>query len=391
MTTEQKERQEENEDTQELEDLAEDIEKHPSFTKYEGHYDDSPEAGEDGLYGLHLADGLTDLEMQFAERLATISRGVMITHGNMGSGKGVFATYISWKMRRIFTGRRVILDYEARRTFDYGFENNRFKYFGMGMMMDEVDRMADMAEDRNANRDEELKPLHGIEKETAEILAQKWADSNGAVLMENAIWVLDELKRYLHNRKPNNRVGMQISAILTQWRHLGLLCIGMCPNIAEIDYNGFLQYTTYEVRPKWCTRYRPDTTKCTIRRKTSVSNNGVVAFESKPYNLFVNGGRPRPEIGVRLLDGNLPQDEPEQKIIEFLETKDGFSNLNEISDYTGEDINECKYRLLKMHGKYPTGTKLLYNPDKSIACSSVFNLYNSRDYKNLNPRMKSEE
>jgi hypothetical protein len=388
-TTEQLERQEENEESEQLEDLAEDIVKNP-FSKYEGHYDESPEAGEDGLYGLRLADGLTDLEMQFAERLATISRGVMITHGNMGCGKGVFATYISWKMRRIFS-RRVILDYEARRTFDYGFDNNRFKFFGVEMMMDEVDRMADKAEDRKGlTRDVEAQ-LHGIEKEAAQLLAQKWADSQGKVLMNDAVWVLDELKRYLHNRRPNNRVGMQISAILTQWRHLGLLCIGMCPNIDEIDYNGFLQYTNYEVRPRWCTRWKPHTTKCIIRRKTSVSNNGVVMFDSKPYVLFVNGGRPRPEIGVKLIDANLPQDEPEQLVIDCLEEHGGFANLNEISDYTGEEINECKYRLLKMHGKYPTNNKLLFNPDKAIACSNVFNLYNSRDYKNLNPKMKNEE
>jgi hypothetical protein len=389
ITLEQQERREENEESEQLEDLAEDIGR-GKFAKYEGHYDESPEAGEDGLYGLRLADGLTDLEMQFAERLATISRGVMITHGNMGCGKGVFATYVSWKMRRIFSGRRVILDYEARKTFDYGYDRNRFKYFGMDMMMDEVDRMADMA-DNNISRDPELKPLHGIEKETAEILAQKWADTNGKVLMNDAVWVLDELKRYLHNRKPNNRVGMQISAILTQWRHLGLLCVGMCPNINEIDYNGFLQYTSYEVRPRWCTRWKPHTTKCIIRRKTSVSNDGVVIFDSKPYVLYVNGGRPRPEVGVRLLDGDLALDEPEQKIIEVLKEKNGFANLNEISDMTGEEINECRYRLLKMHGKYPTGNKLLFHPDKPIACSCVFNLYNSRDYKNLNPRMNKTE
>jgi hypothetical protein len=165
----------------------------------------------------------------------------------------------------------------------------------------------------------------------------------------------------------------------------------MCPNINEIDWNGFLQYVTHEVRPEWCTRWRPHTTKCIIRRKSHVSPNGVVKFETKPYPLFINGGRPRPEIGVQLLDGDLALDEPEQKIIEVLKLKDGFANLNEISDNTGEEINECRSRILKMHGKYPAPNRGLFNDDSPIACKCVFNLFNSLDYKNLNPKMSRSE
>jgi hypothetical protein len=167
----------------------------------------------------------------------------------------------------------------------------------------------------------------------------------------------------------------------------------MCPNINEIDWNGFLQYVTHEVRPEWCTRWKPHTSKCIIRRKSHVSPNGVVKFETKPYPLFINGGRPRPEIGVQLLDGELALDEPEQRIIEVLKSKGGFANLNEISDLTGEEINECRLRLLSMHGKYPSPNRALYNVNASLACKCVFNLFNSLDYKNLNPKMsnKNEE
>jgi len=206
------------------------------------------------------------------------------------------------------------------------------------------------------------------------------------------VWELDELKRYLHNRHPNNRVGIQIGNLLTQWRHLRLLCLGMCPNINEIDWNGFIQYVTHEVRPEWCPRYKPHTTKCTIRRKSHVSNEGVIKFETKPYHLFVNGGRPRPEIGVKLLHDDLSLGEPETRIIGYLKVKGGIANLNEISDNTGEEINECKARLLAMHGKYPSPNKLLFNPESPIAVKCVFNLYNSLDYKNLNPKAtKAEE
>jgi hypothetical protein len=392
ITQEQIERQEENEESVQIEDLMEDTEKEqPVYYQYEGHYDETPEPGINGLYGLELNDGLTDLEMQFAERLAFLCRGVMIVHGQPGCGKGTFGSYIGWKVRRIFKGKHVLLDYQPRRLFDYGYDDNRYKYVDADFMMDEVDRMAEKVSmslgKLRRDPDEELK---GNEKETARILAQKWAKTKGEVLMRDSVWELDELKRYLHNRHPNNRVGIQIGYIVAVWRHLRLLCLGMCPNIKEIDWNGFLQYVTHEVRPEWCTRWKPHTTKCIIRRKSHVGTAGVIKFETKPYPLFINGGRPRPEIGIQLHDSELALGEPEQKIIDALKSKGGFANLNEVSDLTGEEINECRLRILKMHGKYPSPNKYLFNPEAPLSCKCVFNLFNSLDYKNLNPKMSSK-
>lgn len=383
MTAEQKDLREEDEATEQLEGLSEPV----KYGKYEGHYDDTPEAGAEGLYGLELNDGLTEAEIQFAERLASLCRGVMVVHAPMGGGKGTFGAYMAWKIRRIFKGKRVLLDWMPRPLFDYSYERNRYKFFNTDLMMDEVERMADMAGVSLVHDAD--KKLTGKEKDIAEEMSQKWAYSNQAqVLMENSVWELDELKRYLHNRHPNNRVGMQISNILTQWRHLRMLCLGMCPNINEIDYNGFLQYVTHEIRPSWCTNNKPHTTKCTIRKKTSISNTGVVRFESKPYHLFIDGAKPRPEIGVKLLDKDLPLDGMDKRVIEYLEAKGGFANLNEISDNIGEELNECKFRLLALHGEYPNPNhKLLFNPEAPISCKCVFNIFNSLDYKNLNPRM----
>jgi hypothetical protein len=388
ISQEQREKLAENQETEHLEDLIADTTK---YGQYEGLYDETPEPGANGLYGLELNDGLTDLEMQFAERLAALARGVMVVHGNPGCGKGTFSAYIGWKIRRIFKGKRVLLDYMPKPLFDYSYDDNRYKFFNVDFMMDEVDRMADRA-GKSIKRDAD-EELTGKEKEMARLMAQKWAYSKQAeVLMKDSVWELDELKRYLHNRHPNNRVGIQISNILTQWRHLRLLCLGMCPNINEIDWNGFLQYVTHEVRPEWCTRFKLHTTKCIIRRKSHVSNTGVVKFESKPYPLYVNGGRPRPEIGVQLLNPDISMGEPEKRVVSYIQAKGGMSNLNEISDNTGEEINECRLRLLKMHGVFPSPDKLLYNPESLIRCMTVFNLFNSLDYKNLNPaRSKMEE
>jgi hypothetical protein len=218
MTTEQLERLAENEETQHLEDLAEDMVARPTYGQYEGNYDETPEAGANGLYGLELNDGLTDLEMQFAERLAVLMRGVMIVHGQPGCGKGTYGSYIAWKGRRIFKNKKVILDYQPRILFDYGYDDNRYKYFNAELMMDEVDRMAQKA-DAPLPRTLEAN-LKAKDEEAARVLASTWAKTKGEVLMRDSIWELDELKRYLHNRHPNNRVGIQIGYIIAVWRHL---------------------------------------------------------------------------------------------------------------------------------------------------------------------------
>ena len=402
ITSEHRERFEENFETEPLEELAADAKAHPiiddrpAFGEYEGHYDESPEAGEDGLYGQQLNDGLTDMEMSFASRLSFLCRGVMIVHGRPGCGKGTFGAYMAWKIRRFF-GKRVILDYEAKPIFDYGYETNRFKFFTAETMMDEVDRMALKAETTSQPIKRDMETLKGADKEKVDRLSESWAKTRGTVLMKDSVWELDELKRYLHNRHAFNRVGIQIGHILSQWRHLRLLCLGMCPNMEEIDVKGFLQYVTQEVAPLQCTRWKPNTFKCIIRRTAHISNNGVVAFSPKDYPIYVDGGKPRPEIGVELLHDDLPLGAPEKLIVEVLKYKRentglALANLNEISDYTGEELNECKMRLLKMHGRYPDGNRL-YHKEAPIVCKCVFNLFNSLDYKNLKPgaTMRREE
>lgn len=351
-------------------------------------YDETPEAGVNGLYGLELNDGLTEAEMLIAPRYALLCRGVMIVHGQPGCGKGVFGAYMAWKLRRMFAQKKALLDYKPRKLFDYGYEQNRYVLFNAEFMMREVNKMAVKAggkkytdPDANLDKDDKIK---------IDSIARDWRKTHEVLLM-HGIQELDELKRYLHNRNPNNPMGKMISNIVSVWRHLDLLVLGMCPNIQEIDVKGFLQYVTHEVRPEWCVS-RKNTTLCRIRRKSHVGNGGVIKFETKPYPLFVDGGKPRPEIGVQVNNYNVTMGEPEKRIVDFLRSKGGFANLNEISEAIGEELNECDERLKFMHGLFRYGGDVLEKAKAPIQCKCLYDVYNSQDFKNLQPKMgKTEE
>jgi hypothetical protein len=378
VTQEQKDIQEQRDEAEQLGELAE-----------ESIYDDTPEAGVDGLYGLKPNDGLLMSEMVMASSLALLSRGVMIVHGKPGCGKGVFGAYMGWKLRRFFKNKKVMLDYLPRRIFDYGRED-KYLYFSPQFMMNEIDKMA---VELNVNLKQTLEPetkLNKKDSDTVSYLAKKWREKNER-LLKSGVLELDELKRYLYNRNPNNKLGKMIGNVVSVWRHLDLLVLGMCPNIQEIDKNNFLAYVTHEVKPEWC-KTRRNTTLCRIRRLANVGVNGVVQFESKSKNLFIDGAKPRPEMGVQLMRPEMIMGEPEQRIVDVLRSKNGFANLNEISDLTDEDINECRLRLLNMHGKDLKMDDDNWEFTNIVRCMGVFNLFNSKDIKNINPKMaKTEE
>jgi len=68
-------------------------------------YDDSPEAGQNGLYGLGLREGLTEYELKLAPLYASLSRGMMVISGPPGSGKGTFFNVARGRSLTIWRGK----------------------------------------------------------------------------------------------------------------------------------------------------------------------------------------------------------------------------------------------------------------------------------------------
>jgi len=394
--TERLERSERQQQLRDIEQLAELPIVEPDFGADDNNYSLTPDRGVNGLYGLELNEGLTDSEVRMAEVLAPFARGVMIVHGQPGCGKGVFGAYVGWQMRRLFKKggkpKNILLDYQPKKWFDYGYSDNRFKMFDAEFMTAQIDTMASKigkqtkkTEEAELN-EEEIKDLRAVTTD--------WAKKT--VLFIFSVMELDELKRYCHNRRPHNPFGIMIGNIISVWRHLDMLILGMCPNINEIDVNNYLKYVTHEVQPSWCTaRAKPswenptrsDTTKCVIRAKTHIGTDGVIKFSSKGYPLWIDGGKPRPEIGMQVVKPDFPMGIPEKRIKDFLISRGNLGNLNEVSSATGEEINECRNRILSMAGYWRKlkDDRLSFN--NILRCKSVFDIYDSQDMKNLNPRM----
>lgn len=357
-------------------------------------YDSTPSAGRDGLYGLELNDGLTEEEMKIAPMYALFRNGLLIVTGDCGSGKGVFSNHLSWRTRRFFRNRKVLLDYLPKPTFDYGFEPNPFFLFNWEFLQSQISSMAVQSGtvklQTNIKTIDEKEKLSGDAKEAYALAVEQWRKKN-EVLMQNCVMVLDEFKRYVHNRQPTSKINITFGNIISVWRHLNMLILGMCPNIDEIDYNSAKFYMTHHVKCSWM-QERKDTTRAKFYRKKSVSANGIVNVEKKPFVINVNGSKPRPEIEVELVRPDLAFGIPERRITDYMKSlpdtvRDGrkckVSNLNRIAIATGEDLNECNVRLLSMHGKWAENDFGQEEFNNIVKCKGYFDVYNSQNFANL--------
>lgn len=347
-------------------------------------YDYSPEAGEDGLYGLELNEGLTEYELELVPLYASLSRGVMVISGQPGSGKGAFFNHLSWQDRRLFAGRKVLLDYKPRPLFDLGMEHNRYFLFNSEFIVKEMDKMAlksgttIMEEDEAVYEGTKKKQKKNLLKNTSDV-ARQWTDAN-EVLLQNGILGIDEGKKIFNKRNPHSRVAMFYGMIISVWRHLDLLIAIMCPFLNEIDRFLVEQYMTHEIRTSCGIRSKSSTVFADFYKKGSVTGKGVVYIQGRPIRIKVDGAEPRPEIGVKLLDTSFDTSEfgtKEKRVVDYLKLKEhNLANLNMIQPYADEDINILRERLLFMHRM------------GIVQCKRFWDIYNSKNYANLNPKLK---
>lgn len=348
-------------------------------------YDETPEAGADGLYGLELNEGLTLEEQAKASKYALMSRGHMLVTGQPGSGKGVFGTSLAWTNRRLFRGKKVFLDFKPRALFDLGQDSNRYHLFNSEFMQNEIKKMAiqsgteKILDENIASKNKKVSVKDKTKSEGLSLLAKEWRKKN-EVLLRSGVLALDEFKRYCYNREPFSIENKVIGSLNSVWRHLDLLILGMCPQKHEIDQYTSLFYVTHEVRCSAMTdghsfKYR-------IFKARYVGVKGVIETTGKPEVYFIDGSKPRPEIGNELKSVSFSEDDGqiENMIMEYLlECPKQTANLNMICDTLDLDLNETKDRLLNMH-------KL-----GLIECKCYFQLYNSKNFANLSPKLVTRD
>jgi hypothetical protein len=252
----------------------------------------------DGLYDFQLNEGLEEWEVKEALRLSTISRGIMLVTGAPGGGKGLFANWLAWKLRHYFKGKKVFLDYKPRKLFDmYAPPDNKYHLFNSQFMSEQLKAMAQVAGTNltTEKSDEELKGK-ALKKAVADTtsLAKGWVEKN-QLLLRNGVMVLDEFKRYFHNRRPHNPYGILLGNVITVWRHLDLLMIGMTPFKREIDAISCLPYVTHHVKCSW--NGILDCAEARVFKIRYVGTRGVIEITGKPIKITIDGRRPRKELG----------------------------------------------------------------------------------------------
>ncbi len=249
-------------------------------------YDEGPEPEE--FYEVKYMPGLSEAELDEALDISKMMRGVMVVSGAIGSGKGVFSTWLAWKMRTYF-GKRVLLDFKPRRLF------GEYTYFNEARFISELAKMSVVATGEI--------PKEGILKEMSTAkqkamvkeLTKEWMSSQGQVMLQNSVIVLDEFWRYMDKRRPHNPMGLLLGGLLKLWRHLDALIIGITPRIGELDEKRCIPYLTHEVRCSWAKTVR-DTAICRVIPIVDISNDGVVQYGGKSKKWWINGRTPRERL-----------------------------------------------------------------------------------------------
>lgn len=247
------------------------------------------------LYNDALRPNLTEEEIEDAIRLKRFKRGLMVVTGDPGSGKGLFANMMSYKMKRYYDGCKALLDYKAREPFGpYLPFDDLFLNQELGKMAEQSKVRSDIPQEIDRKDSKKIKEISS--------LAEKWVRSReGEIYLSNSVLVLEEFKRYMHNRRPMNPLGITLGHIITWWRHLNILIIGMTPFLNEIDVKACQQYITHEVKCTWGT---DNNAWCSIYQTSWVSSQGVLRVQKRPTLMPINGWLERPELGLKYVDEN---------------------------------------------------------------------------------------
>lgn len=177
---------------------------------------------------MRLNPDLTEEEIEDAMFWKSFSRGKILVTGEPGSGKGIFAHMLAYKMKYYF-GKTAILDTRPRPSF------GDYIPFSPDFLEEQIKRMQLMEA--------------GIGKELPD---GKWLAFNprteedgildrdnvrGEVFMRNSVMMLDEYgSKYMPRLKPNQRISQDLLNIDNFWRHMHLLTIGVGVSIDDFNY-----------------------------------------------------------------------------------------------------------------------------------------------------------
>lgn len=245
-------------------------------------------SGDGDLYPSQIDENISVDDVARALRLEPLSRGNMLVKGPPGAGKGVFTMWLVTQLKTYLTGKKVLMDFRPRESF------GPYIPFTEDLFLAELAKMEGIA---TGDLDKKIHRGDSVRKKRLSELSKKWLESSAEVWFSNSVLVLDELKRYFHNRNPFNPMGIMLGHLLTQWRHLDMLMLGMAPFKRELDQISYLPYLTHEVT---CSAMiRRDHYRAHIEFPRAVGRAGVYKYARRSVTVAIDGRVPRD-----WLDGN---------------------------------------------------------------------------------------
>lgn len=159
-------------------------------------------------------------------------RGLMLVTGNEGSGKTLFSHMVAFKANRYF-GLTVVTDTRPRKLFDM--YSGYHIPFSEEFLVEQAKRISEVATGQIIEEKERDPDVPVIQPHVTQ--DGKWISSRGAVLIQDAVILLDEFgKKYMDRRTPYVPIHRDLlSKILPDWRHLNSLIIGATPSLDRID------------------------------------------------------------------------------------------------------------------------------------------------------------
>jgi len=250
-------------------------------------YDDSPSYAEQTRPKLNK--GLSDSEVDDAIFWYPHIRGVMLVSGPPGAGKGLFSSMLSWKAKRYYEDKIVILDYKPRELFGF------YIPFTKDMLIEQLERMKEAA-GWDSIQFENMEEVGKFDKNQS----KRWSSSRGEIFLNNSVMVLDEFHEYM-DRRTRPPIGLILGDIFKFWRHLNLLCIGVTTRKGDLDYKRFQKAMTAEVRCSWAKKAHDERHSSTIYKlqpmKYDDAEGGVVPLRGRLVKKRIDGAKPREILG----------------------------------------------------------------------------------------------
>jgi hypothetical protein len=247
----------------------------------------------EGLYSIELNLGLSEWEVQDAFHILRIIKGNgpffgfagnMLVSGPPRSGKDLFMAVMGWKGKRYFKGKKVLRDEHPTKLF------GEYTFFNEDTLVSDVTRMSDVAED-----DDDRKKKKLSRADFARTIGE-WCAESGEVLLQNSIVCKGEFWKDVDCRRPMSPMTLAFSGFMKMFGHLDMLLMGSVQDVDDLDRKRILPWVALHAKCTWWTDI-PNTTRVSIYHvKWSKSKQQLITLH-RPFNIFLDGGRPRSELG----------------------------------------------------------------------------------------------